>query len=148
MEGAKTRKLVNALEPDRISVVFSSPGASTEVEEIVRSENERLIEAYLVPPDQVLNLPLSVPVALAALQGLRRPDLETDLTFPEVTSFLLSGSKPHALAMAIASVHEGYGDVLYPRPEEHRESSALELGNLSLTRVGWPWSAGPSRVEA
>jgi hypothetical protein len=140
MEGAKTRKLVNALEPDRISVVFSSPGASAAIEEESRSQNQRLIDAYLVPPEQVLDLPLLVSVAHTALGGLRRSDLESNEVFPEVTSFLLSGSKPHALAMAIASMNDGYGDVLYVRPDEHQETSAVEIGGTSLTRVSWPWT--------
>lgn len=147
MEGAKTRKLVNALEPDRISVVFSSPGASEEVERRSRLENQSLIDAYLVPPEQVLDLPLSVPEAHAALEELRRPELEAHEAFPEVTSFLLCGSKPHALAMAIASMREGCGDVLYVRPEAHEETSAVEIGASSVTRVAWPWASSiPGRM--
>ena len=139
-EGKQTKKLVDTIEPDRISIMFAEPGASPVAEGRSRDENESLVRTYLVPDSNILSAPLNTQHAAELLELMLSSKSESATPFPEVTSFLLAGPKPHSLAAAAVAIKRGRGDVLYVRPDEHRETDVDSWGTCWLTTISRPWA--------
>lgn len=141
-EGNKTKKLVDMIEPDRISIVYAEPGSDEESEARCRAANASLAGAYLVPEDNLAQSPLNSELAVQALHRLLDEGGDRSEPFPEISSFLLAGPKPISLAAAVVAMRLGRGDVLYIRPDEHRETEMDKIGGSSVTRVARPWATG------
>jgi len=139
-EGDRTRRLVDSLEPDRVSIVFAEPGSSPEAEERARLENHMLAETYLLPATAMHAVPLASPLAARDAGLAAASAIEIDEVFPEDTSFLLCGPKTHSLGLAIASLVLESGDVLYVQPEAHSENDSLDVSFVTLTHVAYPWA--------
>lgn len=142
-EGARTRRLVDTLEPDRVSVLFAEPGSSPAAERRAREENHELVEAYLVPERAQLTAPLGSALDARTTALGSASAQPVDDVFPEETSFLLCGPKLHSLGLAIASLELDSGDVYYVQPEAHSEVDSIAVGAVSVTRVARPWVGTP-----
>jgi hypothetical protein len=146
-EGAKTRKLTEALEPDRVSLVISAPGTSLENEKRAMEENRALVEAYRIPPEQIVGTPpFSLRETVERIQDLSLPTGSGDELRPEATAYLLCGMKPHALAMAIASFNVDVTAVFYALVDSHVETRGV--GVLSHHRADIGGSSKLTGVQA
>ena len=131
-EGTNTRRLVNALEPDRISLAIPT-GVSAENDRTSLRVNSVLADEYLLDADAVITCPvLDIRATIRALQPLASPRLGSGATSTtEYASFLLCGPKTVSLAMAVVSLDTPISQVYYPSPDRHAEMNVTDsLGTL------------------
>lgn len=132
-EGAKIRRLVHALEPDRVSLVLAS--GNQEHEDQSRRANDQLVEQFKLGPLDVLLVPYAdLGESLTLIQQLVEKDLGSQEPNPHL-SFLLSGPKIVSLAMSIISLDWEVSQVYYPSPERHNRSSASAISTKSAAEV-------------
>ncbi|GEM_PF-4401406 len=126
-EGKKTLRSVYEREPDRVSLLVPDPGFTPEMTERTRTENERIVEYYKIPEDQIRSAGAADLVeALGQLEsGLERFEYEN-------VYYLCCGTKPHSLALAIRSCLHPAVAVLYNQPESYKFSPAIQRGSFWL----------------
>ena len=115
-EGWKTLRAVAQADPDRVSVLFPSPGTQPGYDERTRSDNATLFQEYRIPDMQIVKAPAGDAVAAwAALSeaALERPDIENSY-------FLCCGTKAHSIALGLRAIVARYPAVLYNVPDEHK----------------------------
>lgn len=115
-EGIKTFQAVAEGDPDRISLLLPQPGYREEYTARALQVNQKLVQEYCVPPEQILTAPAGDAIAAwAALARSPRERRDSENTF-----YLCCGTKPHAIALALRSLCLDYPVVLYNLPGEHR----------------------------
>lgn len=114
-EGPKTLQVINREDPDSISVLFPEPAVIPEYAEVAKLANEELIQSYKVDESQIIRVHAGD--AIAAWKALDNASLEK----PEDNNvfYLCSGTKPHALGLALRAMILEYPIVLYRIPENH-----------------------------
>ncbi|WP_188437606.1 hypothetical protein [Microbacterium murale] len=133
-EGEHTRRLVNALEPDRVLVALST-GIDEQHERAARRASAGVAEEYLVDKDGVLYLPSNdMSGCLEVLERALAPII-ADPEDPAAVSFVLCGTKVAALAMALYAIEHPVAQVYYSDPERRLESSAAEIAWYTVVRV-------------
>jgi len=123
-EGTKTLRVLTRSEPDRVSIVFPSPGVWPGYENLTREKNKVLFERYKVPEDQIINVAAGDAIAVwKAMEAkpLERPEQEN-------CRYLLCGTKPHCLGLALRALCLRYPTVLYNVPDEHCEVDIYPTG--------------------
>lgn len=125
-EGAKTMRVVEREDPDRISILLPKPGVLPGYDEIARIRNRELIECYAVPPKEIVHAPAGDAVRTWA--NLTRRKLER--VERENAYYLCFGPKPHALALALRALTLGYPTVVYKVPEAYRHAEVVSTGKF------------------
>lgn len=124
-EGAKVERLVARADPDRISVLFPTPGARPDYADRTQRKNEELLRQFRIPESQIVKTHASDAVgAWRALSqaNLERPDHEN-------TYYLCCGTKPHSLALALRAMELKHPAVLYVVPDCHHVLDIVPSGN-------------------
>lgn len=122
-EGSKVLKAANAFDPDLVGALLPRPGVQPDYERRSQAAAERLIEAYQVQATDVLYAPASDAVAAWKILAENHPyDADQDI------SYLLCGTKPHSLAMALHSLTANKAGVFYLKPAAHRQVPTESLG--------------------
>lgn len=122
-EGSKTYRVVSSDDPDRVRVLFPQPGVKPEYVDRTRQNNRLLLADFGVQDADMVVAPAGD--AIAAWQALALSELAGPGDNP---SYLCSGTKPHALAMAIHALVEDRPTVLYAKPASHKEARTRPLG--------------------
>jgi hypothetical protein len=125
-EGPKTLRAVTRADPDRVSLLFPSPGILPAYVEITRRSNEELVQEYRIPKVQIVEAPAADVIgAWKALDAasLDRPEAENSY-------YLCCGTKPHAVALALRAIALEYPAVLYNLPEEHKVHETEPAGTF------------------
>lgn len=135
-EGASTRRLVAALEPDRVSVIFAE-GIIPRQADVSRRENVLLAEDYSLGVEDIyVTDGLDVRATIGTLADIvSRGSTTSENAAPEFTSFVLSGPKTIALAMGIVALDQPISHVYYPQPDSHAEADVLGVGETVAVRV-------------
>jgi hypothetical protein len=123
-EGDRTIRVTQEEEPDRVSILFSSPGVKKGYVRRAMEENRELISSYKIPHNQKARAAAGDAIsAWSCLHsaGLERPDEEN-------TFYLSCGTKPHALALGLRALTSGLGTVLYYVPDEHKPTDVKAAG--------------------
>lgn len=115
-EGSKTYRAVSNDDPNRVAVLFPSPGVDSEYPARTRERNRLLFEEYGVRAQDVVCAPAGD--AVEAWRMLANADLirKSDNPF-----YLCCGTKPHSLAMAAHAMLDEHITVLYAQPASHKE---------------------------
>jgi len=114
-EGIKTLRAVTYADPERVSLLFPSPGFRPEYAKITRRNNADIIKEYRIPEEQIVRS--SAGDAIAAWKAL--DGFSLDRPADENSYYLCCGTKPHSLALALRALALEYPAVLYNIPEEH-----------------------------
>lgn len=123
-EGWKTLRVVSRADPDRVSVLFPTPGFKPEYAERTKNDNDDLIRLFCIPDDQIVSA--AAGDAIGAWRSLTDASLERKDS--ENAYFLCCGSKPHSLALGLRALALGYPAVLYNLPEGHSAVSVVSNG--------------------
>ena len=137
-EGNKTARVLSKEDPDRVSILFPSPAVQPGYEEQTRISNEPIIRDYAVPDQQIVNAPAGD--AIAAWKNLQSASLENPRD--EATSYLCSGTKPHALGLALRAICLEFPTVLYNLPERHT------FVDVFATGIYWKYELQDTSVAA
>lgn len=122
-EGPKTFRAVSSDDPDRVVVLFPDPGVRADYPARTREKNDLLFKEFGIDDSRIVRAPAGD--AIAAWRALD----EANATQPDENPFYLcSGTKPHALAMAIHGLLTERPTVLYAKPVGHKETEISALG--------------------
>jgi hypothetical protein len=122
-EGAKTYRLLASADPDRVAVVFPDPGVQSDYVDRANTENEELLTQYVIGDSDLVRAGAADVVAtLATLEGAGLERAAEENVF-----YLMCGSKPQSLALALRAFYLESPAVLYPLPQRHRESRVSSL---------------------
>jgi hypothetical protein len=120
-EGPKTLRFVNRADPDRVAILFPKPGYRADYPDRTWKQNESLFEDYDIRDldgSDVVCAPAGDAIsAWHALSRFARKGITDENVY-----YLCCGPKPHSLALALRSMQDGSGVVVYPKPLGHRES--------------------------
>ena len=130
-EGWKTLRTVAQADPDRVSVLFPSPGTQPGYEDRTRNDNEPLFRGYRIPHTQIIKAPAGD--AIAAWEALSEAALERPEA--ENTCFLCCGTKAHAVGLGLRAMVARYPAVLYNLPDEHKVVPIEASGRYWLFEV-------------
>jgi hypothetical protein len=135
-EGLGTRRLVNALEPDLLSVVVAA-GVSREHTDAALNNNAGLVADFLMTGEQVIECPaLDVSASIERIAEVSLPTKAPAPGGPETySSFLLCGPKTVALAMALIALDTPIAHVYYVAPEKHVEHDVAAYGESLIVSV-------------
>jgi hypothetical protein len=122
-EGPKTFRAVSSDDPDRVVVLFPDPGVRAEYPQRTRDKNDLLFKEFGIDESRVLRAPAGD--AIDAWRCLNEANVARE---DENPFYLCSGTKPHALAMAIHGLLTDRPTVLYAKPVGHKETQILPLG--------------------
>jgi hypothetical protein len=139
-DGSKISRLVDSLEPDRLSLLFAEPGTSRTNERLAREQNRELINSYRVPASQIFSSAASsIQQTVSRLIEVTAEPFNRKDGRSEVRSILVCGTKTHAIAIAIYALSVPIKNVYYAQPKSHREvETGVPLGSL-LTELVFPW---------
>lgn len=116
-DGWKTLNLVTREEPDQVYALLASPSSSPEYEERTRHANRFLFEKFANSTDQIFCARAGDAVAVVKVLTAR---LKGQLEPEKSNVFLLcSGNKPHSLGLALFSLLNDFGTLLYVKPTRH-----------------------------
>lgn len=124
-EGVRTLQIINREDPDSISILFPEPGYIPEYVEVARTANEELIQSYKVDEGQIVRVHAGD--AIAAWKALQEASIENPAS--DNVFYLCSGTKPHALGLALRAMILGFPTVLYRVPENHNPLNVVPTGN-------------------
>ena len=122
-EGAKTMRVLNKEDPDRVSLLFPDPGTHPGYVEKTEAINRSIIEEFKIPPEQIVRAKAGD--AINAWKKLSENNLERE---NENIHYLCCGTKPHALGQALRAISLGHPSVLYNVPESHTVTSIYPSG--------------------
>ncbi len=122
-EGPKTFRAVSSDDPDRVVVLFPSPGVRDDYPERTREKNQLLFKEFGIDESRTLNAPAGD--AIAAWKIL---DESAVAGSDENPFYLCSGTKPHSMAMAVHGLLTERPTVLYAKPVGHKETEISPLG--------------------
>lgn len=123
-EPNKAARLADRWDPDRITVLFPSPGVRPEYEERARERNSLWMEQFDVTPSSVIEAPASNAVeAWTAIATARAIDPLTENVY-----CLLSGSKPHSLGLALYALSQERPALMYIKPTTHVQTEVSPNG--------------------
>lgn len=114
-EGWRTLRSVSQSDPDRVSLLFPDPASDPDYVSESERHNKDLIDQYCIPDGQVIRA--TACDAVEAWQRLTEANIE-DRVKDNIT-YLMMGTKPHSLALALRATILGDPTVLYVVPEEH-----------------------------
>lgn len=114
-EGWRTLRVVSRADPDRVSILFPKPGFEKKYVEEAMKVNADLINRYCIPNNHIVNARAGD--AVAAWKALN--DAHVEERGGENVSYLMTGTKPHAIALALRAIVLEEPTVLYVVPEEH-----------------------------
>jgi hypothetical protein len=115
-EGERVRRVVSALDPHRVSILFPDPGVSEKYAQRAWDRNRRLFDLFKIGDDQIIHADAAN--AVSAWKALSR-SLVVQPSGANVV-FVCGGSKPHSLALALECLTRPRSQALYILPEEHR----------------------------
>lgn len=128
-DGDQTRGLVQDIEPSSISVVFTS-GIDKAYDKRARRENSQLIRDYLISKENQYSAGfLNLSDVVDTLLEIATPD-SSDTPFQQEYSFLLCGTKPHALAFTVAACIADIKNVYLGIPTQRREVTVTEISSF------------------
>lgn len=114
-EGWKMLRAVSRADPDRVSMLFPDPGFEPDYVEMAEKQSRELVERYHVPQEQIVRAHAGD--AISAWRKLGEASLER--LESENIAYLMTGTKPHALALALRALVVESPTVLYVVPDEH-----------------------------
>lgn len=125
-EGRRTLRAVSQADPDRVSALFPDPGGTPEYVKRTERNNAQLLRQFRVPPEQVIRVHSAD--AMEAWKTLDNAAI--DIRSTENPYYLCSGTKPHALALALRALALESPAVLYNIPEEHKVHATTPSGTF------------------
>ena len=125
-QGWRTLRVVGCADPDRVSVLFPEPGYEPGYTARAREQNERLMERYMIPDEQIVRAPAGD--AVAAWKALSKASLENPSS--ENVTYIMTGTKPHSIALALRALCVGIAEVLYIVPAQHVVLKTASNGKL------------------
>lgn len=136
-EGRRTRRLIDLLEPDYVTVLESeSPVARNN--EILRQQIAMLSGA--VPSARLNHIQTAVGDVDGISDALRNlGHVHPDVARPPVISMLLAGPKSAALGLAVAALRGRVANVFYVQSENHEEVDVTGVSEYFRYRIGPPW---------
>lgn len=138
-EGAKTRKLVDVLEPDELSLlVAGSPG--NQLYEYALEQNRSLCDKYLVGNDSVIGGPI---FGMLETTKIVRSYLNCFVSESTEVSVLVTGPKPHALALALVALQHPIANYYYALPDRHLETTPTAIAAYHHVRILGTWVPRP-----
>lgn len=113
-EGSKTLMILNEFEPDKVNVVIPQPGYTEEYAERVREANHELFRNFGVKHENQIESHAADPVSLweKIVAQIDENQIWND-------TFLCTGTKPHTLGLALATLSLGFPTLIYNLPKEH-----------------------------
>lgn len=128
-EGSLTQRMVEDLEPGRLTVIYSNSDEN-DLLKWVKGENRSLEQAFVLRPEDAREWPLFDIGGLIAelLRDIKVNDFD-DRGRKVEHSLLVCGSKPHALAFAVAACMADVKNVFFGLAEVRRETTAAEIGS-------------------
>jgi len=114
-EGAKTARVLAREDPDRVSILFPDPGTRPDYPAKTLEFNREIIDHYKIPQNQIVRAPAGDAIAAWKSLGLARLERSSS----ESAYYVCSGTKPHALALALRAICLDNPTVLYNLPEGH-----------------------------
>ena len=130
-EGSKTFTAVARADPDRVGLLFPRPGFQSGYELKSAEQSRQLRDEYDIPDDAVIEAPAGDAIAAwreLTLREIERPEDENSF-------FLLSGTKPHSVALALRAMSLGSPALLYNRPTTHKELAIKPSGRYWTYRI-------------
>ena len=114
-EGPKTARVLTKADPDRVTILFPSPGVQRGYSALAASQNQRIIDDYKIPKENIIRADAADAIKAWAALNKRALSWRQD----EEISFLCCGTKPHALALMLEALVSRKPAVLYNLPERH-----------------------------
>lgn len=122
-EATQIARLVERWDPDRISILFPSPGLLPEYEPHTRSKNQGWMNQFDVGTEStILAAPCDAVTAWSAVSESMLDPMNDNLYC------LLCGTKPHGLALALYALGRERPAVMYVRPTVHVEKDIAPNG--------------------
>jgi hypothetical protein len=130
-DGWKTYSVVEARDPDRVSILHASPGTVLGYEKRTLDANIALITKFGIPESQVVRA--AAGDAVAAWQQLHSRSLEC--IDEENVHYVCGGTKPHSIALGLRALELGSPTVLYNQPVKHNPVNVLPNGTYWLYKL-------------
>lgn len=115
-EGRKTARVLAQEDPDRVALLFSDPAVKTEYVDKAWKLNKDIIYQYRIGEGSIARAPAGD--AIHAWRALSRARFESPAE--NSTYYLCSGTKPHALGLALRALCMESATVMYNLPESHK----------------------------
>ena len=125
-EGPKTLQVINREDPDSISILFPQPGFIRDYVAVTEAENRELIHSYKVDDTEIIRVHAGD--AVAVWKSLHEATIEKP--YRDNVFYLCTGTKPHALGLALRALALGFPTVLYRVPERHNPLFVEPTGNF------------------
>jgi hypothetical protein len=114
-EGWRTLRVVSRADPDQVSVLFPDPGVRPDYVAEAQKENRDLITEYCIPEPHIIRT--AAADAIGAWKALSERSIEQPDKYN--VTYLVTGTKPHAVALALRAIVLEYPALVYVVPEEH-----------------------------
>jgi hypothetical protein len=140
-EGAQTYRSVARLDPDQLAVLIPDPGVRPSYPARTLRQNRQLLSDYNV--ERSARLRAHAGDAIAAWQALSVAAAKCETRTS--TLYLPTGTKPHALGMALHCLETSGPTLLYNRPRQHRIVSIEPTGthwSYQIVDLSMPPSSG------
>ena len=129
--GDQAARITERADPDAVTVLMPMPGLRPEYEVLASKNNEPWMQRYGVDANQIVDAPPSD--AIGTWRAIAEAAAVNPLT--DNVFCLLTGTKPHALALSLWAMARTTPAVLYVRPSTHQEGIVRPAGRYWRYRL-------------